>query len=140
MQDAPINYALQYRRFWVFYAWAMLAALLWSYGSTLLDVWAGKASMSSFAQLVIPSLALWVLYGFVAQKRVAPRWLCLAVLGLSWLGLLLATALLGLSGARSGQFSPLLALAGVWLLLGPQMFAMHKYVDASPHIWQTQSG
>jgi hypothetical protein len=135
MQAPSVNQAVKYRRFWLGYLWFLIAGLIWSCADAVLDAWAGKTSVLAFTQLVVPALAVWILYGYVAQKRVAPRWVCQLVLGLSWFFLLAITALIGLTALKVAQVTLLLLLLVTWLVSAPQLYAMSQYLDHSPHLW-----
>jgi hypothetical protein len=127
--------AIKYRRLWLGYLWFLVAGLIWSCADAVLAVWAGQASVLAFIRLLVPALAVWILYGYVAQKRVAPRWVCQLVLGLSWLFLLTVTALIGLAALKAGSPSWLWLLLVGWLMWAPQLYAMGQYLDHSPHLW-----
>jgi uncharacterized membrane-anchored protein len=132
-----MNYALQYPRFWFLYFWASLAILVASYGATAAGAFGGRGTISEVLGLAVSTLAMWPLYGYVRQKRIAPLWLWRVVLVLSGLALLLVTLLVVFASLQSSVFWVLLVPLGAWLVAGPQLFGLYQYIHRSPHIWST---
>jgi hypothetical protein len=134
-----MNYALKYPRFWFWYLRASIALLVASYGSAALYGFSGRGLLSEVLGLVASTVAMWPLYGYVAQRRLAPRWLWLVVWMLLVLWLMSITLLVGFTSLKTGTLGMLLGLTHVWLVLAPQIFGIHQYVYRSPHIWQPSS-
>ena len=132
-----MNYALKYPRFWFWYFWVSLALLVVSFGATTVNAFAGKGSVAEVLGLAVSCLAMWPLYGYVRQRRIAPRWLWRMVLVFSGLSLLLVTLLVAFLSLRTNALSVLLVPLGVCLVAGPQLFGLYQYIHRSPHIWRT---
>jgi hypothetical protein len=129
------NYALKYPRFWFWYFFASLVMLAVSYGATALRAFTGKGSSSEVLGLAVSSLAMWPLYGYIKQKRIAPRWLWRAVLVFFGLALLLVSLLVLFTSIKTNTLWVLLVHLGVLVASGPQLFGLYQYIHCSPHIW-----
>jgi hypothetical protein len=96
---------------------------------------AGNTSIGPFVGLAASVVAMWPLYGFIAEKRMNPRWLwrvALVILGASLLASLVVFAML----MFAGKLGPLASVATSALLASLQVYALFKYIHRSPHIWK----
>jgi drug/metabolite transporter (DMT)-like permease len=98
-------------------------------------VHAGEHLFYELIGAVFGVLYLLPLYGYVRQRRIKPRWLWSCVLVIGGTGMVVLLTITLFFVISTADFVPLLSLAGMVVLLLPNLFAIHQYVH-SRHIWQ----
>lgn len=81
-------------------------------------------------------IGLWPLFGFVRQRRYNPRWLWLAVFGITAIATLGVVTICLYVAVANLAITPLVVGLATLLWGTPYVFALHQYLFRSSHLWQ----
>lgn len=129
-----MNYALKYRRLWILYAVLATAVALTGVYGGVEALRAGESATREGIGVLISTLYLTPLYGYVFQRRIKPRWLWTTGLILAGTVVVAGLVIAIYAATVTGTLMPVLSILAGVAFLGPNLFAIHQYVY-SRHIW-----
>lgn len=128
--------ALRHPRLWL--AYFGLSTLFWvgNMVVTLAQSSGGMDLVQTAIIQVFSLLALVPLFGYVRQRRIAPRGLWRVVLVVTGLGVLSITVTLAWMGWALQSARPLAWLPVVAFFGAPLLWAIFRYIHRSPQLWE----
>lgn len=111
-----------------------------SLGAAFVAAIGGKGSVQNAVGQIIGVLALWLLLGYVRQRRLDPQWLWRVLLVIAGCGQVGASGILLFMLFKTARGEVLMLLLGLALIGTPFFEALFQYIHRSPHIWDRPVG